>query len=1484
MKVQFAQHGTFAQVESVFQVVGGPAHIQHLHTARAINPQGIVHRIGTGDGKTRSRIFLDDAGIPYIRAVVRTVAESINLVGRNLQHVGGVSSRTCQIEVDVVTGEIARAVLGIQKGETITHEIFTVRTVTALKGVDERPHLAVHLLRGGQDVLQLAALVIGTVAPVARLLHVQHVQDTAGGKYTAKSLRLCLQVSVQVGQNEVPKPAVTAFKGIFPGLGVISVAVGGVVIHQETVVTFSHLGITVVVGDVPYQAVPRAQHHVLRTLVNGKEIVRPEVIRQQESLVEIVTYLVPELLALKSGEVGARRTVRNTRAYPCVQPFHGRTLRLVKARPFHIIRNVGLGTGIKHLLQMSVTCGLEKAHGLGIVQHFQSEGTGRIVTLHATKAEQVAALAFLVVEVVLPHIVVLAVLRSRHKHVDRHTVDSGTHGDRVQIAAARLVLVTLRRGEKPHLLQHVVEQFGTACVQRHGRVGIITLQTDQVHGDATGTDGIFLFRLLLAANGEAKVRAALADIDTDVLARIFRGTGTLNTDITVTEHEVVFGSERGVIEDIRRKVRLLVVLGIHVIELVLAHDTQHPLAFGTQLVHIHSVGITQDIVLLVQRDHLLTVRTVHHPVLQFLVVTQPTGIDTHALYLHVRPGAVNGDIFRIVLAEAEGVVVDVGTGTVAVHIKLHQTALIAGTHHEGHLDPPVFHIIRAQLDLTLHQLVVLVGIGHFLTGLETRFRGGDIKPLATVETVHNCGIAVSGIAYPEGQFNGQPRTFHIGGKGPVADDGFRTVGQLQRLTRPAVAAPVKTLERGLHAVRLPCSGVTLPVAAARRVKLDRQAVGGLADIDTALTHVDAQSVPGRTGFQDKRLRAFLGKPVTVGHHAAGSAHGTALDAVFPELHFSGHTVGIIGHPVESELLVAAGFKDRLQMLVPSEDMPVGMNELQTDEGRAGSGLQQVDMDALAFQREVVSFHLGHQLGGMPPHGQAGHGNLETAVRRAAAGDRMRVLLYTVHVQADGFRAGTAHGVGYTRGIIGTVTAVLDGGRQVVTAGKGQGDALHAHVRLLLLRLARGGIGSLGNDVDVARAHQQVFGQVKGIGTLAHFLQRGGISGGRPALHLDGDGRFLSGTATLVITAGNLVVIGIGKFHRSAFLHGFLVGLGKQHDLGGGGLTAATAAGRDVNARDLRPALVGQRKADTALVVAHFRAHAEHGTGFHLLEFGGDGLVLDGIGTVSIQALVHFQLVDGQIHVALAVGNFLLAVHRQAFHRSGTAEVLPARLLLPARQTCPHELFGLPFALRDFIGDATTLVTVFLIHGTNRGGKDIITALQRDFRRHIIRVTATARTTGNINGGNLRPGLPQQGEFHRVVLLIRDGRHATDQTIVHTGGGILRLFRSRGCRCRSGICSFSSLIGGTGRIRRHTRSFIRQSRSIIRFRGRRIRRGSGIIGRFTQKGKRSTHQLTAAKGGETFDIVKGADLHKFINALALGLDSVQDLLFFRICHG
>jgi len=46
------------------------------------------------------------------------------------------------------------------------------------------------------------------------------------------------------------------------------------------------------------------------------------------------------------------------------------------------------------------------------------------------------------------------------------------------------------------------------------------------------------------------------------------------------------------------------------------------------------------------------------------------------------------------------------------------------------------------------------------------------------------------------------------------------------------------------------------------------------------------------------------------------------------------------------------------------------------------------MDALAFQREVVSFHLGHPLGGMPPHGGLGIG-LERITMKLLGEDNVR---------------------------------------------------------------------------------------------------------------------------------------------------------------------------------------------------------------------------------------------------------------------------------------------------------------------------------------------------------------------------------------------------------------------------------------------------------------------------------------------------------------
>ena len=174
LQVQFAQYGALAKVQPVLQAVRGAGHVKHPHAARPVDTQRVVYRIGARDLQGGNLAALHDAGIGYVRAVVRAVTEGVNLARRNLHHVGGIGGGTGHIKVDVVTREIARAVFGVQKGETVPHEITAVRRVASLKGVDERPFLAVNLLHVRADVFQVTALVVRTVAPVTRLFHVKH--------------------------------------------------------------------------------------------------------------------------------------------------------------------------------------------------------------------------------------------------------------------------------------------------------------------------------------------------------------------------------------------------------------------------------------------------------------------------------------------------------------------------------------------------------------------------------------------------------------------------------------------------------------------------------------------------------------------------------------------------------------------------------------------------------------------------------------------------------------------------------------------------------------------------------------------------------------------------------------------------------------------------------------------------------------------------------------------------------------------------------------------------------------------------------------------------------------------------------------------------------------------------------------------------------------------------------------------------------------
>ncbi len=137
-------------------MVGRPGHVKHFHAARAIQAQGVIHRVCSGHVQRGGLVLLYDSGIGYVGRVVRAIAEGVHFVGRNLHHVCGIGRRAGHVQIHVITRKVARAVLGVKQRETVSDEVLAVRGVRALQGVNIGPYLAVHLLHGRTDVLYLA--------------------------------------------------------------------------------------------------------------------------------------------------------------------------------------------------------------------------------------------------------------------------------------------------------------------------------------------------------------------------------------------------------------------------------------------------------------------------------------------------------------------------------------------------------------------------------------------------------------------------------------------------------------------------------------------------------------------------------------------------------------------------------------------------------------------------------------------------------------------------------------------------------------------------------------------------------------------------------------------------------------------------------------------------------------------------------------------------------------------------------------------------------------------------------------------------------------------------------------------------------------------------------------------------------------------------------------------------------------------------------
>ncbi len=105
-------------------------------------------------------------------------------------------------------------------------------------------------------------------------------------------------------------------ESVFACLGIPCVSVGGIEIHKEAVISLAELCVAVIVSDEPLETVPRAEHHVLGSLVDTEEVVGEDIVGQNEILVEILVDLVLEFFALECREVVGVCSGRYTGAYP----------------------------------------------------------------------------------------------------------------------------------------------------------------------------------------------------------------------------------------------------------------------------------------------------------------------------------------------------------------------------------------------------------------------------------------------------------------------------------------------------------------------------------------------------------------------------------------------------------------------------------------------------------------------------------------------------------------------------------------------------------------------------------------------------------------------------------------------------------------------------------------------------------------------------------------------------------------------------------------------------------------------------------------------------------------------------------------------------------------------------------------------------------------------------------------------------------------
>ena len=366
--------------------------------------------------------------------VVRAPAKVVGLEAHYTYRVGRIVSRPRHVCVDVVAQVLPAAVLGVQQRKAVLNGEMAVRLSCTLQGVHKavtgKLALLHNTLQLGDDVGEVAALVVCPLAPVALLLLVEHRVHPCVCQVSAHRSGNSAQLAAHIGQHQVPQPAAVSLEGVFVSVNVPRRARQQVVVGKVAVVSVAQHRVCVPEEEPPLaihrvahylvrRVVPHhegRQHHILRTLVDTHKVVRVHIPRQQAVHVEILVYLLGKqgvhpraqavVAALFLKPCGYLRACRLHRPDPGEEPLDGRLLlsrcrRLVfrwVAVPRGVVFRVAeLQRVVELIVQLRVQVGidLEVAQFLRVVQELQTAQAFeacaiakvyRVVTVHLAAA------------------------------------------------------------------------------------------------------------------------------------------------------------------------------------------------------------------------------------------------------------------------------------------------------------------------------------------------------------------------------------------------------------------------------------------------------------------------------------------------------------------------------------------------------------------------------------------------------------------------------------------------------------------------------------------------------------------------------------------------------------------------------------------------------------------------------------------------------------------------------------------------------------------------------------------------------------------------------------------------------------------------------------------------------------------------------------------------------------------------------------------